>query len=151
MPKAPKLPAPPESEIQRNCLAILRRYAVLAWRNNSRVFEVPGKGGRRRHMRMGLGKGSADLVGILPGGRFLAVECKKPGELPTGDQVAWLASVNAQGGFGCWIDDTADLVRILDLLRGEDVNRLAIAIEADGSQQLSYRDRIEVTQGGSWK
>jgi hypothetical protein len=46
----------------------------------------------------GLCKGSADLIGWCPGGRFLAVEVKKPGGLVSSEQVSFINAVNNHGG-----------------------------------------------------
>lgn len=51
-----------------------------------------------RKVRYGLGTGSADLVGLLRGGRVLAIEVKTPGALPTAEQRAWIAAVRRWGG-----------------------------------------------------
>jgi hypothetical protein len=48
-------------------------------------------------MRFGL-KGSSDILGILPGGRFLAVECKAEHGRLSPDQRQFLADVKALGG-----------------------------------------------------
>ena len=43
-------------------------------------------------------KGVSDILGILPDGRFLAIECKSPSGKTTTEQDRFLASVNARGG-----------------------------------------------------
>lgn len=42
--------------------------------------------------------GIADILGVLPGGRFLAIEVKRPGSRLTVDQDAFLGKINASGG-----------------------------------------------------
>jgi hypothetical protein len=48
-------------------------------------------------MRFGL-KGSSDIEGILPGGRFLAVEVKAPGGRLSPEQREFLERVRGLGG-----------------------------------------------------
>lgn len=75
------------------------------WRNNSRTVMMPGKGGRMRPMFFGL-PGSPDIIGILPGGRFIGVECKKPlgpkggtnGSVQSPDQAAFQRECERVGG-----------------------------------------------------
>lgn len=42
--------------------------------------------------------GSSDIIGILPGGRFLAIEVKRPGHEPTEIQKEFMDKINALGG-----------------------------------------------------
>lgn len=93
-------PQPRESAIQAQIVARLALMpGVLVWRNNSGVAHH-----KDRPVFYGLGKGSADIVGLVRIGaisRFVALEVKRPGERPTTKQVAWLTSVNALGGYAC--------------------------------------------------
>jgi hypothetical protein len=107
---------PRESDVLAACLQLLRLRGVFAWRNNSGAF-VLGDGKGRRFFRAGL-PGSADILGVLPGGRFLAVEVKRPGGKPTPPQRAFLAAVEAAGGVSTVIRDVAELVALLDGLQG---------------------------------
>jgi hypothetical protein len=52
-----------------------------------------------KFMSFGL-KGSADILGLLPGGRFLAVECKAEHGRLSPEQRQFLAVVKALGGPG---------------------------------------------------
>jgi hypothetical protein len=70
-------------------LRFVRRWP--AWRNNTGAVRVG-----RRLIRFGE-VGAADILGVLPGGRLLAVECKRPGNRATAAQAAWLAMI-AEGG-----------------------------------------------------
>lgn len=47
--------------------------------------------------------GSSDLIGLLAGGRFFAAEIKTRTGRVTPEQDAFLALVNAAGGYGCVI------------------------------------------------
>jgi Holliday junction resolvase len=43
-------------------------------------------------------RGVSDLLGCLPGGRALAIECKRPGGRPTAEQVRFLEDIKSRGG-----------------------------------------------------
>ena len=51
-----------------------------------------------RFMNVGLKEGSADLIGIGPGGLFLSIEVKQPGQRPRPDQRKWRDMVLDRGG-----------------------------------------------------
>ena len=85
-----------------------------------------------RHVRFGLGNDSAslnrkwkssDLIGIAPGGRFVAVEVKRPGwHLTAGDQraqaqAAFMKSVIALGGLAGFVQSEDDVRRLLTVTR----------------------------------
>lgn len=73
-----------EARVVRDCRVEGDRLGGVLWRNNSgATFDA-----RKRMVRYGLGNDSKklnrdykspDLVGIAPGGRFWAAECKPPG------------------------------------------------------------------------
>lgn len=60
----------PENKVIQACFQVLKRHGIFAWRNNTGCAWVGD-----RPLRYGL-PGSADILGLLPNGRFLAVECK---------------------------------------------------------------------------
>lgn len=78
------------------CRNELRRLGCMATKNLSGWATLDS--GQRT--LVGLGVGSADIVGILPGGRALACECKTGrGEL-SAEQARFFRAVNAVGGLG---------------------------------------------------
>jgi len=98
-----------ESDILRTCLKylqIVRRWMV--WRNQTGA--LPAVGGR--FIRFGQ-VGSADILGVLPAGRALAVETKRPGNKPTSHQAAWLAEFSRAGGLALVVTSLDDLRRQL--------------------------------------
>jgi VRR-NUC domain len=103
-----------EAPIVAACLEYLTQVAgVLAWRsNNTGVFDPARKCFRSFR---GL-KGVSDILGILPGGRLLAVECKRPGGKPTAEQQAFLDEVNRRGGLAVCVHAVGELI---DDLAGE--------------------------------
>lgn len=60
-----------EDEVLRGCLEYLKLKGIYCYRNNTGAAKI-GK----RFIRYGF-PGSSDIIGILPDGRFLAVECKR--------------------------------------------------------------------------
>lgn len=54
--------------------------------------------------------GISDIIGVLRGGRWLAIECKEPGHVATPDQEAFMGCVREMGGIAfvaCGIEDVA--------------------------------------------
>jgi len=93
------LPGPKLVEMERDVLDQVRTAVVAAgcicMRNNVGAQKV-GK----RFIRYGLGKGSADLICIVPPyGRFLGLEIKRPkGSVVTPEQATWAEAVRRYGG-----------------------------------------------------
>lgn len=92
-----------ESDVLRACLDLLRLRSIFAWRNNNAGVNRTDKGGRQFWTHTGL-KGISDILGVLPDGRFLAIEVKRPGERPTREQVEFIESVRDNNGAACWVD-----------------------------------------------
>jgi len=66
---------------------------VFAWRNNTRTVWLDG-----RPVYFGY-PGSADIIGLLPDGRFLAVETKRPvGGKQSPKQIRFQEKIEASGG-----------------------------------------------------
>ena len=82
----------PEAKVVHSCLDLLHALHIFAWRNNTGAVAV-GK----RYIRYGL-KGSSDILGIMPGGRFLAVECKSDVGVQSDSQKHFQQRVEASGG-----------------------------------------------------
>jgi hypothetical protein len=97
-----------EGDIVRACLTYLRvARGLVAWRNNTGARKVGS-----RFVRWG-DVGSADILGILPGGRLLAIECKRKGNRPTPAQVAWHQMVSDAGALVIVATSVDDLTRQL--------------------------------------
>ena len=100
-----------EKEIQKACLDWLALNSIFAWRNNTGAYRVMA-GGREHFVRYGY-KGSSDIIGVLPDGKFLAVEVKgKYGKL-TIDQEEFLQRINDNGGVGFVVFHINDLINKL--------------------------------------
>jgi len=77
-----------EADIQKNVLEYLTAMGIKAWRNNS---------GRRGRVSYGH-KGSGDIIGCLPNGRFLSIEIKKPGGSESKDQINFKEEIKKNNG-----------------------------------------------------
>lgn len=60
-----------------------------------------------------LRKGYADLHGMLPGGRYFALEVKRPGEKATPEQLAFLDAVRSGGGIAAAVRSWQDARSVL--------------------------------------
>jgi len=79
--------APLEKDIQRAILQYLEIKHIFHWRNNTGAYKAdddkdgasaPQVGKKKsRFIRFGK-KGSSDIIGVLPGGRALFIEVKRP-------------------------------------------------------------------------
>lgn len=99
-----------EANIQNDILVALSKAGATVWRNNTGALQ--DKTGRL--VRYGLCKGSSDIIGICPDGRFLAVEVKKTTGRVTEDQVRFIDAVRAKGGRSGVARSVEDALRILE-------------------------------------
>lgn len=83
-----------ESDIQRLIMLALSEAGCVVWRNNTGVL----KNAAGIPIKFGLCVGSSDLIGIAPGGRFLAVEIKTQKGKATPEQIRFIDAVRARGG-----------------------------------------------------
>lgn len=61
-----------ENEVLKKCLDVLKSMGIFHWRQNTGSFRTQNGGFFRSSM-----PGVSDILGIMPDGRFLAVECKR--------------------------------------------------------------------------
>lgn len=93
-----------ENPVVAACLEYLRAHGACVWRNNTGMVMLHSAG-KPRPMRFGH-PGSPDIVGCLPGGRFVGVECKRPkgprggvnGSVQSPEQCAFQADLERAGG-----------------------------------------------------
>ena len=101
---------PTESQVLKACLDLLAYHPKIAfaYRQNTGAVKID-----KRYVKFGT-RGQPDIVGMLKGGRYLAVEVKRPGKAPTAEQNAFLYAINKDGGFGCWVDSVERLAKLLE-------------------------------------
>ncbi len=101
----------PESAIVKAVLDYLRLRGIFAWRNNTTgIFDPTRKVFRTFH---GL-KGVSDVLGLLDGGRLLAVEVKRPGGKVSAEQAEFIDAVNRRGGLAFVATGIGDVMKALD-------------------------------------
>lgn len=83
-----------ETDIVRLCMMEASRLGCVVWRNNTGAL----KDARGRLVRYGLCTGSADIIGLAPDGRFLAIECKTEKGHLNDSQRTFLEIVRKNGG-----------------------------------------------------
>jgi hypothetical protein len=97
-----------EGETLAACIEYLAVRQIFAWRNNSGAIQVrPGQ-----FMRFGI-KGSADIIGVLPDGRFLAVEVKSAKGQLSDEQKRFLETIAANGGLAIVARSIDDIETVL--------------------------------------
>jgi len=98
----------PEGRIKARCLRYLERRGFFAWNNPSGAVRIAPD----RWLHFGK-KGSADILGCLPGGRFLAVETKAPEGRLTPEQRQFLETVRGLGGLAVVVKSWKELDAVL--------------------------------------
>jgi len=104
-----------ERDIVLACLELLKFRGVFAWRQNQGAMKKRDSTGERT-IRFTSINGVSDIIGVLRDGRFLAVECKRPGNGPTEEQSYFLDAVRRRGGIALIVYDVDDLAETLDSL-----------------------------------
>ena len=112
----------PETRIQNAIMIALSSAGCTIWRNETSgawVGKVIHKAGDQvtlnnaRMITFGLCVGSADLIGMTPAGRFLAVEVKTKSGRASAEQVKFIAHVNSRGGVAGIARNTEDALELI--------------------------------------
>jgi penicillin-binding protein-related factor A (putative recombinase) len=91
-----KMPEPLEKDIQKSILEYLQAKRIFCWKQaTTGIYKPDGTG----YIPVGL-KGVSDILGVLSGGRFLAIEVKRPSGKLSEAQVEFLQNINLHGGLG---------------------------------------------------
>ena len=108
--------------------AVLMKRIRVALAKDGRARVVPNFVGsmvpsanRDSHpVTVGLGIGSADLVGMLRSGRVFALEIKTPTGKVSAEQARWLVAVRAWGGFAAVVRSPEEAIAAVErAVRGE--------------------------------
>jgi hypothetical protein len=94
-----------EGKVQKACWTWLLQHQVFCWRNNTGSFAIEGGG----YFKAGL-IGSADIIGLLPTGRFLAVECKSQDGRQSESQKEFQEHIEQNKGLYILVRSVADLM-----------------------------------------
>jgi hypothetical protein len=98
----------PEGRVKAACLRYLEKRGITAWNNPTGSCRIAPD----RWLHFGK-KGSADILGLLPGGRFLAVECKAAHGRLSPEQRQFLADIRNQGGMAVMVRGWKELDQAL--------------------------------------
>lgn len=108
----------PERELQHEIrLAVGSLPDVCIWRNETGQAKHIGPRGRPQHVRYGLCVGSADLIGVGPGGRFLALEIKTETGRVTPEQTMFLDLVRSKGGIAAVVRSVDEALAVIEAAR----------------------------------
>lgn len=88
----------PEKIIQSNILNYLKIKGIFAWRNQSTGLWDASKKLYRKARSIHSLNGTSDVLGVLPDGKFLAIEVKSRTGRATDDQNRFMKMINAMGG-----------------------------------------------------
>jgi hypothetical protein len=94
----------PEGRIKGDCLRYLERRGFFVWNNPSGAVRIAPD----RWVHFGR-KGSADIIGVLPDGRFLAVEVKAAHGRLSPEQSAFLEKVRDMKGVAVMVKSWHEL------------------------------------------
>ena len=108
----------PEAAVLRGCLAYLRLKNICHWRQNTGSVKI-----EERYVQFGE-KGLADIIGILPDGKFLAVECKSAKGTQTIHQRNFQLIVERSGGVYLLVKDAQHLVNFIESYKGSSISPL---------------------------
>lgn len=104
--KTPKPPSPLEKDVQRIGIELMEGLGIQVHRRN--VGGMSGRhNGKSWYVRFAE-PGQSDTWGILPDGRHVEVEFKRPDERPTLEQTLWLIRCSARCP-AFWVDNVATL------------------------------------------
>ena len=116
-----------EADVLRDVLALLNLHPRVAFAfrlNTASGFLVPAgswkamlggalaRATMARFLRFAF-PGCSDILGMLKGGRFLAIECKSSTGTASDEQLAFLTSVIEHGGLGVLARGVGDVLRAL--------------------------------------
>ena len=99
-----------ENKVQKEILAYLQSNGVFCWRNNNTAVYDAKLGMYRRFQGL---KGVGDIIGILPDGRFLSVECKSKTGKASPDQLLFIKRCSHLGGVCIVANCVEDVAQIL--------------------------------------
>jgi len=85
-----------EKDVQKIILNICRLIGLTVWRQNTGAVPAVYKG-KQRFIKYGL-KGQADITGLLPDGRRLEIEVKRPGGKQSAVQKHFQTMIERHGG-----------------------------------------------------
>jgi len=106
--------SPKESLIVKSIETLLRYFKIFHWRmyTGPRVY-------RGNKFLPSLQVGMPDIIGVLPDGRFFAIEVKRPGGEISSAQLDTIQAINARGGIAFIATGTEDVKQNLGAYLGK--------------------------------
>jgi VRR-NUC domain len=101
----------PENDLKKAILSYLHFHKIPAWRINSGAVKI-----QNRYIRFSV-LGIADIIGVLPDGRFLAVETKSAGNTLIPGQKGFLETITRNNGVAIVAYSINDIFGIENLCR----------------------------------
>lgn len=98
-----------ESAVVKSCLEYLKLRGIFAFRVNTAGIYNAKSGGYYFHGLAGV----SDILGILPDGRFLAVECKSAKGKVSPHQQDFLDQITNNDGVACVVRSVDELAEDL--------------------------------------
>jgi hypothetical protein len=102
----------PEGAVVKACLEYLQLRGIYAYRQNTGAAEYTDKTGKKRMVKYGK-PGASDIVGVMPGGRFIAVECKALNGRLSDFQRQFLEDIDRMGGLAVVARSVDDIARAM--------------------------------------
>lgn len=99
-----------ENQVQKEVLSYLKRNGIFCWRNNNTAVYDQRLGFYRTFDGL---KGVGDILGILPDGRFLSVECKSSTGKASPDQILFVKRCTHLGGLCVVVHSLDELKAII--------------------------------------
>lgn len=100
-----------ESPLITHILGTLGNIRIKAWRNNTTgIWDAKKKKWRKFKNQL---RGVSDILGILPDGKFLAIECKTKNTARSKEQQDFIVDINNTGGTGLFAMTVDDVLEIL--------------------------------------
>lgn len=99
-----------EADVLHSCLKTLSAFGIFAWRNNNMGVRR-SRAGKDFYTFAGL-RGVSDIVGVLPDGRILCVECKATGKLKSQspEQKQFQEDIERNGGEYLLVDSYETII-----------------------------------------
>ena len=94
----------PEKRVENAILEYLHMKGIFCWKQNSGGIFDPSKKIFRKNKNPFIINGVSDILGVLPNGRFLAIEVKTPNSsrsnktYASDNQKFFIANIKANGG-----------------------------------------------------
>lgn len=101
-----------EKATQKLILEYLNNNKFYCWRNNTGMIFSEYKG-KKRAWYAGM-KGSSDIIGVAPNGKFIGIEVKGKGNKPSLSQQMFLAEVTKRGGYALVAYSLEDVVDFIE-------------------------------------